>query len=83
MNEEDYVRGTADETNRIKGVVAWFDIGICYGFIVSGDTRYYVNCRMLSDSYIVALKKHQKVSFIPKQGKKGMFVTHIKLIKNN
>lgn len=67
-------------SNKIQGIVKWFNSGKGFGFIISGDKEYFAHfSAIISDGY-KTLEEGAKVIFTPKQGTRGMQAEEIEVI---
>ena len=67
-------------SNKIQGIVKWFNNSKGFGFITSGDKEYFAHfSAILSDGY-KTLTDGVKVVFIPEQGSKGPQAKEIEVI---
>ena len=67
-------------SNKIQGIVKWFNSAKGFGFITAGDKEYFAHfSAILSDGY-KTLAEGTKVIFHPKQGAKGMQAEEIEVV---
>ncbi len=67
-------------SNKIQGIVTWFNSAKGFGFITADDKEYFAHfSAILSDGY-KTLAEGTKVIFHPKQGAKGMQAEEIEVV---
>ena len=67
-------------SDKIQGVVKWFNSAKGFGFIAAGDKEYFAHfSAILSDGY-KTLDEGAKVIFTPKQSAKGMQAEAIEVV---
>ena len=67
-------------SNKIQGIVKWFNSAKGFGFITAGDKEYFAHfSAILSEGY-KTLEEGDKVTFTQKQGAKGMQAEEIEIV---
>lgn len=66
-------------SDRLNGVVKWFDSKKGFGFVACGGKDYFVHFRAIQGNGYKELHEGQHVSFVAKRGDKGMMADEVQV----
>ena len=64
-------------SDKLNGVVKWFDSKKGFGFIACNGRDYFVHFRAIQSNGYKELHEGQHVSFVAKKGDKGMMADEV------
>lgn len=67
-------------SNKIQGIVKWFNNTKGFGFIVSGEKDYFVHFSAILNDGFKTLEEGARVIFSPKLGSKGAHAEEVEVI---
>lgn len=70
-------------SDRLNGVVKWFDSKKGFGFIAADGKDYFVHYKAISGMGFKNLEEGQQVSFAVKRGDKGLLADNVLAAESN
>lgn len=67
-------------SDKIRGIVKWFNIDKGFGFIASNGEDYFVHASALKEGRFKSLNEGDKVLFKPGRGPKGLQAEEVEII---
>lgn len=64
-------------SERMNGVVKWFDEKKGFGFIAADNKDFFVHYKSIAGDGFKNLLEGQKVTFVPRKGDKGMLADSV------
>lgn len=74
------LRNLINMSDKIQGIVKWFNDSKGFGFLQSGGTDYFVHFSAIQGNGFKSLAEGSKVLFKPSQGQKGPQAEEVEVV---